>query len=202
MVIARHISRRAVAAAVLVTIALAGCGGSDERSEVPKAATAGLEARIEAAEKQAKAAPDDPEPLAELAKAHFQAAGLKTNSTGGYTGDGKDQLREATKAWDRYIALDPDPLDTGVAQLIAAAYGPGSLDQPRKAVDVQVLLTENLSPPRASQYARLAQMAYYAGETETAEKAGKRAVELSPERARRAMRRLLASARQLAPAKP
>ena len=198
----RHTSLRALVAVAAVAAAFAGCGGSDERSDVPAAATEGLEARIEAADKQAKAAPDDPAPLAELAKAHFQAAGLKTNSTGGYTDEGMDELREATKAWDRYIALDPDRLDTGVAQLIAAAYGPGSLDQPKKAVDVQVLLTENLSPPRASQYARLAQMAYYAGETEIAEKAGDRAIELSPERARKSMRRLLASARQLAPAKP
>lgn len=197
-----HASRRALAAAVVIAVAFAGCGDSDERSEPPAAATSGLDARIAAADKQAKAAPDDPDPLAELAKAHFQAAGLKTNSTGGYTDDGKQQLREATKAWDRYLALDPDPLDTGVAQLIAAAYGPGSLDRPKKAVEVQILLTENLSPPRASQYARLAQMAYYAGETETAEKAGKRAIELSPGRARRAMRRLLSSARQLAPTKP
>lgn len=203
MAIMRHASRRARAAAAVIAVALAGCGGSDdERSGPPAAATAGLEARIDAAQKQAEAAPTDPEPLAELAKAHFQAAGLKTTATGGYTDAGKAELRDATQAWDRYLALDPEPLDTGVAQLISAAYGPGSLDQPKKAVEVQMLLTKNIRPPRASQYARLAQMAYYAGDTRTADLAADRAIELSPERARKAMRRLLSSARQLAPAQP
>jgi tetratricopeptide (TPR) repeat protein len=201
MATTRYASRRALAAAIAVGVALAGCGGSDDKPQ-NDGAQAGLERRIDAAQKQAKAAPTDPRPLAELAKAHFQSAGLKTNSTGVYSDDGKDELREATKAWDRYLALDPEPLDTGVAQLIAAAYGPGSLDRPKKAVDVQQLLTQNTRPPLASQYAQLAQMAYYAGEVGTAEAAADRAIELSPRRARRAMRKLLASARQLAPAQP
>jgi tetratricopeptide (TPR) repeat protein len=199
MAITRHASRRALAAIATVAVALAGCGGSDDDRPNTDSAQAGLDRRIEAAEKQAKAKPTDPRPLAELAKAHFQAAGLKTNSTGAYTDEGKDELREATKAWDRYVALDPEPLDTGVAQLIVAAYGPGSLEQPRKAVDVQQVLTSNSRPPRASQYAQLAQMAYSAGEVGTAKAAADRAIALSPQSARTSMRKLLASARQLRP---
>ena len=202
MATGRHRSRRALAAALALVVVLAGCGGSssDDDTGDLNSPEAGLELKIEAAQKEAKADPTDPEPLAELAKAHFQAAGLKTNSTGEYSDEGKAELRRATKAWDRYVALDPKPLDTGVAQLIAAAYGPGSLDEPKQAVEVQQVLTENSRPPRASQYAQLAQMAYYAGEVRTARRAADRALELSPKRARKALRKRLASARQLAPA--
>ena len=200
----RPASRRALAVAVAVAVAvvLAGCGGSssdDDTAEL-NSPEAGLEIKIEAAQKEAEVDPSDPEPLVELAKAHFQAAGLKTSSTGEYSDKGKAELRRATRAWDRYVALNPKSLDTGVAQLIAAAYGPGSLDEPKKAVEVQQLLTENSRPPRASQYAQLAQMAYYAGEVRIAERAADRALELSPKRARKALRKRLASARQLAPA--
>jgi tetratricopeptide (TPR) repeat protein len=191
-----------LATAVVLAIALSGCGGDDEREANP-AAERSLESRIKAAEKQAKARPDDPKPLAALATAHFQQAGLKTSSIGAYTDEGKDDLSEATKVWDRYLALNPEPLDTDLAQMIAAAYGPGSLDLPKKAVDVQQLLTQNTpGPPRASQYAQLAQKAYYAGEIGTAKAAADRAIELSPERARKAMRRLLKTASQARPPKP
>lgn len=202
MTTGRRAIHGAIVTAMAVAIALSGCGGDDEREPNP-AATISLEGRIEAAEKQAKARPDDPKPLAALATAHFQNAGLMTSSIGAYTDEGKAELREATTVWDRYLALNPDPLDTNVAQMIAAAYGPGSLDQPKKAVDVQQLLTQNTpGPPRASQYAQLAQKAYYAGEIGTAKAAADRAIALSPERARKAMRRLLKTASQARPPKP
>ena len=191
--------RRALAAAAAIAVALGGCGSSDDDKPALPSAEAGLERKIETAEKAAKAKPADPEPLAQIAKARFQLAGLKNDSTGAFDDDGKAELRRATKAWERYLALDPQPLDTGVAQLIAAAYGPGSLDDPKKAVEVQQILAQNTRPPRASLYAQLARMAYYAGERQTAEQAADRAIELSPRRARKAMRRQLATARQAAP---
>ena len=195
----RRTNRRALAAVAAIVVALSGCGSSDDDKPAAISAEAGLERKIEAAEKAAKAKPTDPGPLAEIAKARFQLAGVKNDSTGEFSDDGKAELRRATKAWERYLSLDPQPLDTGVAQLMAAAYGPGSLDNPRKAVEVQQILTENTRPPRASLYAQLARMAYYAGERQAGEKAADRAIELSPKRARKAMRRQLAAARQAAP---
>jgi tetratricopeptide (TPR) repeat protein len=194
----RHASRRALATATAIVIALAGCGSSDDKSD-PSGAAASLERKIDAAQAKAKAAPTDPKPFAELAKLHFQVAGLKTGSTGEYSDAGKDELREATQAWGRYIALHPDPLDTSVAQLIAAAYGPGSLDEPKKAVAVQQVLAEQTRPPDAELYAQLAQKAYYAGDTQTAERAAKRAIELTPKARRAAMRKTLQATRSHAP---
>jgi Flp pilus assembly protein TadD len=199
----RHASRRALAtaAAIALAIGLAGCGSSDKPD--PTGPAASLESKIDIAQAKAKAAPTDPKPLAELATLHFQAAGLKTGSTGKYSDAGKDELREATQAWERYVALDPSPLDTGVAQLMAAAYGPGSLEQPKKAVAVQQVLAERTRPPDPALYAQLAQKAYYAGDTQTAERAARRAVELTPKSRRAAMRETLKTARsQAAPAQP
>jgi tetratricopeptide (TPR) repeat protein len=198
----RHASRRALATVAVIAIALAGCGSSDDKSD-QSGATASLERKIDAAQTKAKATPTDPRPFAELAKLHFQAAGLKTGSTGKYSDDGKQELREATQAWGRYVALDPDPLDTSVAQLIAAAYGPGSLDEPKKAVAVQQVLAERTRPPDAELYAQLAQKAYYAGDTQTAESAAQRAIELTPKSRRATLRETLKAARSAAaPAQP
>jgi tetratricopeptide (TPR) repeat protein len=176
-------------------IALTGCGASDDKPD-PNTPAGSLQRKIDVAQAKAKTAPADPEPLAELAKLHFQAAGLKTGSTGEYSDDGKNELREATQAWERYVALDPDPPDTRVARLMAAAYGPGSLDAPRKAVAAQQVLAEHTRPPNGRLYAQLAQMAYYAGDTQTAESAARRAIELTPKAQRAAIREVLQNARQ------
>ncbi len=193
-----HRSRRLLATVAALAILLAGCSSDSDDSQDLNSPEASVRRNIENAQADVKAAPRKPEPLADLAKAHFQAAGVKTNSTGAYTEEGKSELRRAVSAWERYVAMDPEPLDTGVAQLIAAAYGPGSLDKPKKAVEVQQILAENTRPPRASLYAQLARMAYYAGETRTGERAADRAIELSPKRARKAMRRQLELARRAA----
>jgi hypothetical protein len=194
-------SRRAsaVIAVIAFALTLAACGGDDDDKSTTSNAQSGLEKRIDAAEKRAKAEPTSPAPLAELAKLHFQSATLKREGVG-YSDAGKDELREATKAWQRYIALEPKRVDTDVAQLISAAYGPGALDDPRRAVRVQEVLAENTSPPRAGAYVQLAQMAYSAGERRIGDVAAKRAVELSkPARRDKLRKRLKAARSQLAP---
>jgi len=194
-----HASRRALALAAALAIGLAGCGSSDEKPNT-KSAAAGLERKIEAAEAKAKAAPEDPAPLAALAKLHFQAATLNVGSSDGYGEDGKKQLRQATQAWERYLALDPQPVDTSIAQLMSAAYAPGSLDQPKKAVAAQRILAANTRPPDPAQFAQLAQKAYYAGETRTGDAAAARAIELTPKSQREEMRKTMKTAKsQLTP---
>jgi hypothetical protein len=192
-----HASRRTVAIAAAIVLVLAGCGGSSDSEDLNTPESA-VQRNIESAQAEVKAAPNKPQPQAALAKAYFQSAGVKVNSTGQYSDAGKDDLRRATMAWDRYLTLDPDPLDTGVAQLIAAAYGPGSLDEPKNAVQLQRVLANNTSPPRASQYVQLALMAYSASDLPLGDRAAKRALELLPKRARAANRKRFASARLLA----
>jgi len=196
-----HTSRRAFAAAAVIVIVLAGCGSSSSDDKpAPNSAEASLERKIDAAQKQSKAVPTDPEPLAALAKLHFQAATLKVNRTGQYSDAGKAQLRRATQAWERYLALDPQPVDAGVAQLMSAAYGPGSLDDPKKAVAAQQVLTANARRPNPAMFAQLAQMAYAAGEARIGDRAAARAIELAPRSERSGVRKTLQTAKsQLAP---
>jgi hypothetical protein len=187
-------------AAIVIAIAITGCGSSSDDKPDTSSAAAALERKIDAAQARSKAAPTDPAPLAALAKLHFQAATLKTGSSGEYGDDGKAQLRQATRAWERYLALDPQPVDTSVAQLMSAAYGPGLLDDPKRAVAAQRVLAANTRPPDAAQFAQLAQKAYYAGETRIGDAAAARAVELSPTSQRAAVRATMRSARsQLTP---
>jgi len=197
----RHASRRALVTAAAVAIGLIGCGSSsDDKSDATGPAAASLERKIDAAQARSKAAPTDPAPLAALAKLHFQAGTLKMGSSGESGDDGKAQLRLATQAWERYLALDPQPVDTGVAQLMSAAYGPGSLDDPKRAVAAQQVLADNTRPPDAAQFAQLAQKAYYAGETRTGDAAAARAIELTPRSQRAEMRETMKTARsQLTP---
>lgn len=185
-----HASRRACATVVAIAVLLAGCGDSSDSASPPAAnsAQAAVEKKIASAQADANAAPTTPEPLAELAKAHFQAANLQSIPTGGYKDEGRKQLRLAALAWERYLALDPEPPDTGVAQLMAATYGPGGLDEPAKALRAQQILAENSEPPTAATYAQLARAAYRAGDDATGDDAAQRAVELAPKRDRARLR--------------
>lgn len=199
-----HASRRACAAvAAGAALLLAGCGGSDE-DDKPDANSpqAAIERKIAAVQADVKARPADPAPLAALAKAHFQAATLESIPTGGYTDEGKKQLRLAALAWERYLAKNPDPPDVGVAQLMAAAFGPGALQEPKNAVRAQRIITENADPPSAAMFAQLAQMAYLAGDSATAARAADRALELTPKGERKRLREALRSAADQARSQP
>lgn len=199
-----HASRRALAAAAAgVVIVLTGCGGSDEDDKPERTGPqAAMQRKIASLQADVKAKPADPAPLAALAKAHFQAATLESIPTGGYNDEGKKQLRRAALAWQRYLARKPDPPDVGVAQLMAAAFGPGALEEPKNAVRAQRIITENADPPSASMFAQLAQMAYLANDTTTADRAADRALELAPKAERRRLRDALAAASQQARAQP
>lgn len=189
-----HTSRRAAAAVAAIAILLAGCGSSDSAPD-PNSPEAAVESKIEAAQADVKAAPTDPAPLAALTKAHFQAANLESIPTGGYTDEGEKELRLAAQAWERYLALDPEPPDSGVAQMMAAAYRPGALDEPKSALHAQRILAESADPPSAPMFLQLAQMAYGAGDESTGDKAADRAIALTPKDERSAVREALKSAK-------
>ena len=188
-----HASRRACAAvAAGAALLLAGCGGSDDDDAPDRGSPqAAIERKIAAVQADVKANPADAEPLAALAKAHFQAATLESIPTGGYTDEGKKQLRLAALAWQRHLAKNPDPPDIGVAQLMTAVFGPGALQEPGNAVRAQRIIAENSDPPSASMFAQLAQMAYLAGDSATAARAAERALQLTPKGERERLREAL-----------
>src|SRR5215212_4700642 len=90
----------------LVLFGIGGGGGSG-------GGDSGLEKRIDRQEAKLKTSPDNPAVLAELVRLNYQVAVSQTTSgSTTITEDGKDDLRQAGKYWERYVAAtdgDPDP---------------------------------------------------------------------------------------------
>jgi len=138
-----------------------------------------LEDELEQAEQAVQARPRDPRALANLVRLRVQVAGVGENfdaNTGQFTQTGRGLLRQAAQAWERYLALDPDPVDPQLATLMVQAFtGLGELDD---AVAAQQIVTEaDADNPRS--YAQLAALAYQAGEDRIADLARQRALRLA-----------------------
>jgi len=139
--------------------------------------------RVEAAEARAAANPRDPAALAALAGMRFQQATSGEGfdqSTGSYTDKGKEQLRGAERAWDKYLALDPEKLDVRIANQMVQAFGSAGLREFDKAVRAAEIVIEDKDTPTSALYAQLAVLAGAAGQDRKATLATKKAVELAP----------------------
>lgn len=158
-------------------------------------ATQQLEDRLETQEARLQANPQDAAALAEIAKLHYQIAGAGENfnsDEGRFTAKGLAQLREAERAWDRYLATEPEELNTGVAIQMAQAFSPGALDKPEKAV-IAMELYIDARPETSGLYAQLAQYAYLAGQTRKGDLAADKAVSLADDGEKKALREQLES---------
>ncbi|HEV2770370.1 MAG TPA: hypothetical protein VGV40_09335 [Solirubrobacteraceae bacterium] len=155
-----------------------------------------LEGELQQAAQAAQARPRDPQAWANLVRLRVQVAGLGENfdqNTAQFTQTGRGLLGQAAQAWERYRALDPDPVDPQVATLMVQAFtGLGRLDD---AVDAQEVVTEaDADNPRS--YAQLAALAYQAGEDRIADLARKRALELAEGDERKLIRSQLDAVQQ------
>lgn len=134
--------------------------------------------------------PSDQAAWAELARARFSLAGIGENfdaSRNAYTEPGKAKLRQASEAWERFLALDPTPTQSSrLASLMVQAYAPEGLDDPAKLVTAQELIAE--ARPGPNTYAQLATSAYAAGQQRKGDLAKAKALELSPKDEREALR--------------
>lgn len=97
--------------------------------------------QIKDAEKRIAANPKDAAAYAAVARLRY-AAGLDDFPENATTAPAaaKAQFQKASAAWEKYLSLDPKPIDTGTANRMAAAYGPSGLNQPAKWADVQALV--------------------------------------------------------------
>src|SRR5215218_962299 len=80
--------------------------------------TEALERSVTTAQAATERSPADAAAWANLVKARFQLAGTNDGvdeNTGAFTAKGKRALRPVEQAWDRYVALDPNPPDDTVA---------------------------------------------------------------------------------------
>jgi tetratricopeptide (TPR) repeat protein len=157
--------------------------------------------RVTAAERQVKVRPSDPASWAELTRVRFQQASVGDGfdqTQGQFTDKGKNELRGAETAWDRYLSLTKQPSDT-VAVLMVQAFGTAALNKPDKAVTAQEIILDRRQPTPAL-YVQLAALAYQAGQTRKAELASKKALELAPKDLQEQIKAQLQAARTAASA--
>ncbi len=136
--------------------------------------------RREAIEKKVQADRDNAKLWADLARARYQeasAGGGVDPSTGVFTEEGKKQLREADRAWQQYLKLDPPQLDATVAVIMAQVYGPAGLNRPDDAVAAQEVVADRRDD--LGSYLQLAGYAYAAKQTRKGDLAGDKAIALA-----------------------
>jgi hypothetical protein len=161
-----------------------GGGGGDD------AATKRLETQIHAAQTKTRTAPSNPTAWSELARARLRFASVGDNfdsAKSDFTAAGKRQLAAAGEAWDKYLALNPDKPDEGLARQMIQAFL--SLNKPDKAVSAQEIVTQ--VEPTQQTFTNLALLAYQAGQTRKGDLAAGKAVDLAPKKERKDLKKQL-----------
>jgi hypothetical protein len=176
--------RRAPLAAIVVSL-LVGCG---------KAPTVD-DGTLSVLEQAVTVRPTDPAAWAALVDARLQDArsGDHLNQASGtFTPSGMAELRQARQEWGRYLALKPSPPSVSTAREMSGALGPAGLNDLVDAVAAQEIVVAHKTTDPA-EHARLALLAYLAGQTATGDRAAAQAVHLSPTSQRSVLGRELAA---------
>jgi hypothetical protein len=170
--------------------AFSGGGGNAGNSQ--------LEKRIEKQQAKLKASPNDKTLLANLVKLNYQQAVSQTPSGSTTIGkDGRDDLREAGKYWERYVAAADGKPDPSLAKYALTIYNQDGLNQPAKAKDVVRVLAADANDTQT--YLLLVQYASAAGDTRLAQLAAQKAIDLAPKGQRKEVEKV---AKQLQTAAP
>jgi hypothetical protein len=159
--------------------ALVGGGGNSSTSDAKKP----FQNQIKAADLKLRANPNDAAALTTLVRAHFGLAGLEQTENNGqvaYSQKGVEELRTAERAWGRYIATDPEKIDTGIAATALALYGilgpPEAKNRERYVRPAQEIAAQTNTPDA---YITLVQVATRAGDTRIAALAERKALSLA-----------------------
>jgi tetratricopeptide (TPR) repeat protein len=166
--------------------AINGGGGGGGGSSVDKVA----QQRIDTYNKRLQANPRDEASLLGMAKIRFQVASTGENfnqTQQAYTAKGLAQLRQADRAWTRYLALDPKKPDPSTANLMVQAYGQAGLKQYSKAVSALEIVIDNRDES-AGLYAQLAVLAAGANQTRKSELSENKALALAPKAQRKQLK--------------
>ena len=152
--------------------AFTGGGGSSS-------GTKQIQQRIDNAQKQLAANPQNQAALQEIIRDNYQLANLNADQTTGvYTSKGRQYLQEASTAWQRYLASNPDKPNVTLASQMTAAYqGLGDYNKAEKAA----LIVADAQPSSAA-YLRVIQYASLAKppDTRTVDLASQKALDLAP----------------------
>jgi hypothetical protein len=164
--------------------------------------TEALERTATTAQAATERNPQDAAAWASLVKARFQLAGTNDGvdqNTGAFTAAGKRRLHSVEQAWDRYVALDPNPPDDTVAGYMVQAFSSSGLDKPEKAVRAMEMVIENRGE-NSNLYSQLAVLAYQAGQGRKGDLAADKAVSLAAPADRKLLRQNLDQAKTQAAA--
>ena len=155
--------------------------------------------RRDEAQERLQVNPRDQEALKSLVRAEYQLASSQVpQGSNAFPEDTKDELRGAASAWERYLALKPEEVDTSLATLMLQAYGAGALNQPDKAVRTAEIVARARDDTQS--YLLLVQYATLAGQTRTANLAAQKAIDLAPRDQRSDVKRQVDQLKSLAAA--
>jgi cytochrome c-type biogenesis protein CcmH/NrfG len=160
--------------------------------------TEALERTVTSATAATERNPQDARAWAQLVRARFQLAGADggvDENTGAFTAKGKRRLVAVERAWDRYIALDPNPPDDVAATYMVQAFSNTGLNKPEKAVRALEMVIE-VRGDNSNLYSQLAVLAYQAGQTRKGDLSADKAVQLAPAADRKLLRENLEEAKQ------
>src|SRR3954451_13205025 len=157
--------------------ALQGNSGSVNANDV-------FQKRVDALEKRTQANPRDAAAWDQLANVRFSAATSGENydqANRAYTNKGKAELRRASDAWQRYLALNPSKPNAETAAKMVQALGTGGLQRYADAVKALEIVLDD-RPATYQLYAQLAVLAHGAKQARKATLSTNKAVELAPKR--------------------
>jgi len=156
--------------------------------------------RVDRLEKTVQTNPSNGNAWAQLAVLRFQLAttgGANYDSTSGtYTDKGRAELRRASAAWQRHLAIAGDKPNTTAAKDMVQAYGPEGLKNYAEAVKALEFVIDATPNPTYQTYAQLAVLAAGAKQTRKATLAANKAVALAPKAQRKTLRQQIKTAQQ------
>jgi tetratricopeptide (TPR) repeat protein len=154
-----------------------GGGGSSSNNDV-------FQKRVDANVAKLKIHPNDQAALAALVTARYQLA-QELAADPDKAQESNAQLNLASRTWDRYLKLNPDPVNDSAARTAVNVFA--VLEKPADAATAQELVIDASGDAATyQQYATLFTYAFAAGQTRKADLAYDKAIELAPSKDSRA----------------
>jgi hypothetical protein len=156
-----------------------------------------IEKRIDRNEERAgRRGPAQQAALQELVRDYYALASNQVQPTDtSFPEDARDELENAARAWERYVALDPDKPDPATANFALRVYDVPALNQADKAKDAAAIVARSENDWQS--YVRVVQYASLAGDTRTADLAGTKAIDVAPKGERKDVERQVKAAKRL-----
>jgi tetratricopeptide (TPR) repeat protein len=170
-----------------------GGGGSSSSSDV-----------LKRYERAVQVHPKSESAWLDLLRAEYAAATAGNDydrNTGQFSEGAAPSLSRAAQAWEKYLALKPKRPDIGAANIIVQVYatllrlGKGSpFDELKRAGEAQEIVAKR--QPSAIAFYQLANISYVSGNFDKADRAGKKALALTPKDQRNTVKSQLDEARK------